>query len=88
RFPHGAPSLRAAHLLAVEGDYTFGRSVRVVGEVRLPGDDGARLIADGAVLRGPGVDGVVERGEVPAVDAELDGLVGVTDGEPDGTAAG
>ncbi|MGZ5405845.1 MAG: UTP--glucose-1-phosphate uridylyltransferase, partial [Nocardioides sp.] len=33
RFPDGAPSLREATRLTVEGDWTFGRGVRVVGDV-------------------------------------------------------
>src|SRR5829696_9010132 len=47
RFPAGAPSLVDAERLAVEGDVTFGRDVRVVGDVSVSGprriEDGARL---------------------------------------------
>ena len=35
RFPDGAPSLREAQSLTVEGDWTFGQRVRVVGDVEL-----------------------------------------------------
>ena len=35
RFPEGAPSLREAESFTVEGDWTFGRGVRVVGDVAL-----------------------------------------------------
>ncbi|QFG70169.1 UTP--glucose-1-phosphate uridylyltransferase [Ornithinimicrobium pratense] len=48
RFPHGAPSLVQAHRLDVEGDWTFGRGVQVVGSVRL-GPEGGQ-IEDGATL--------------------------------------
>lgn len=49
RFPHGAPSLRGARRLVVDGDVTFGRDVVVEGEVELRGP--AR-IGDGRLLRG------------------------------------
>jgi UTP--glucose-1-phosphate uridylyltransferase len=46
-FPEGPPSLVAAERLAVEGDVTFGRDVRVRGSVRVTGpcrvEDGAEL---------------------------------------------
>ncbi len=35
RFPDGAPSLREATSFTVSGDWTFGRKVKVVGEVTL-----------------------------------------------------
>jgi len=35
RFPDGAPSLREATSFTVTGDWTFGRKVKVVGEVAL-----------------------------------------------------
>ena len=35
RFPEGAPSLREATSLKVSGDWTFGRKVKVVGDVAL-----------------------------------------------------
>src|SRR3954471_1472843 len=49
RFPAGAPSLRAARSLTVEGDVTFGADVRVEGDVHVTGP---RRVADGEVLRG------------------------------------
>lgn len=53
RFPAGAPSLVEASRLDVEGDWTFGADVRVVGAVRLGAEggqvsDGERLAGDGA----------------------------------------
>ncbi len=35
RFPEGAPSLSEATSLKVEGDWTFGKGVRIVGDVEL-----------------------------------------------------
>jgi len=49
RFPDGAPSLREATSLTVEGDWTFGRGVRVVGDVRLESGK-AQRVAPGTVL--------------------------------------
>ena len=49
RFPEGAPSLKGATALSVEGDWTFGRDVRVVGEVALQADS-AQRVAAGTVL--------------------------------------
>ncbi len=37
RFPEGVPSLRRAEQLVVEGDWTFGKDVTVVGEAKLEG---------------------------------------------------
>ena len=51
RFPEGAPSLRKATSLTVEGDVTFGHGVQVIGEVTLEGGAGKRVDA-GAVLSG------------------------------------
>jgi UTP--glucose-1-phosphate uridylyltransferase len=48
RFPHGPPSLREARRFSVDGDTTFGRDVRVVGDVTVPGDG---TVPDGAILR-------------------------------------
>ncbi|MCW2993299.1 MAG: UTP--glucose-phosphate uridylyltransferase [Conexibacter sp.] len=49
RFPHGAPSLRAARSLTVQGDVTFGAEVRIVGDgsVTGPGNvpDGSTITA-------------------------------------------
>ncbi len=47
RFPAGAPSLVDCRRLRIRGDVSFGRGVRVAGEVEL---DGPRHIPDGAVL--------------------------------------
>ncbi|MGO0576425.1 UTP--glucose-1-phosphate uridylyltransferase [Ornithinimicrobium panacihumi] len=52
RFPHGAPSLRRARRLTVEGDWTFGADVNVVGDVRLPDEGAPRTIEDGTTLSG------------------------------------
>jgi UTP--glucose-1-phosphate uridylyltransferase len=49
RFPDGAPSLEEATKLTVEGDWTFGRGVRVVGEVHLAASS-AQRIEPGTVL--------------------------------------
>jgi len=47
-----APSLREATALVVEGDWTFGKGVRIKGDVKL-GDDGTpHTVPDGAVLDG------------------------------------
>ena len=51
RFPEGAPSMKEARALRVDGDWTFGRGVRVVGEVELSAD-AAQRVAPGAVLTG------------------------------------
>lgn len=45
-----APSLKDAQVLRVKGDWTFGRGVRVVGEVELHDDGDARVVADGTTL--------------------------------------
>jgi UTP--glucose-1-phosphate uridylyltransferase len=49
RFPEGAPSMKEATALRVEGDWTFGPGVRVVGEVSLEADSAQRVEA-GTVL--------------------------------------
>jgi UTP--glucose-1-phosphate uridylyltransferase len=46
RFPEGAPSMRKASSLTVEGDVTFGAHVQVVGEVKLTVDRAERIAAD------------------------------------------
>ena len=51
RFPEGAPSLRKASSLRVEGDVTFGHGVQVIGDVTVEGGVGKRVDA-GAVLHG------------------------------------
>ncbi len=50
RFPAGAPSLRAATRLSVIGDWTFGASVSVQGDVTITRDEGSGLIEDGTRL--------------------------------------
>ena len=55
RFPEGAPSLRKASALRVEGDVTFGHGVQVVGDVTVEGGAGTRIDA-GAVLTGAAGD--------------------------------
>ena len=49
RFRHGAPSLREAERLDVEGDVRFGRDVVVRGRARV---EGPAEVPDGAVLEG------------------------------------
>ena len=49
RFPDGAPSLREATRFTVKGDWTFGRGVRVVGDVDLEAKSAKRVEA-GTVL--------------------------------------
>lgn len=43
RFPEGAPSLKKASSLRIEGDWTFGHGVQVIGEVALASDGAERL---------------------------------------------
>ena len=57
RFPEGAPSLRDATALRVEGDWTFGRGVRVFGDVSLAERAGAQRIEPGETLGDPAVAG-------------------------------
>ena len=52
RFPFGAPSLRQATSLEVNGDWTFGSGVTVTGAVRLADGGAPELVPDGAVLAG------------------------------------
>ncbi|GAA1427267.1 UTP--glucose-1-phosphate uridylyltransferase [Microlunatus lacustris] len=52
RFPAGAPSLRQASGLAVEGDWTFEADVTVVGAGRLPDEGEPRTVPAGTVLQG------------------------------------
>jgi UTP--glucose-1-phosphate uridylyltransferase len=52
RFPAGPPSLVGATRLDVEGDWTFGADVRVLGPVVL-GEEGGR-VADGTTLTAGG----------------------------------
>ncbi|CAM3445658.1 UTP--glucose-1-phosphate uridylyltransferase [Nocardioides dubius] len=50
RFPQGAPSLRDADSLRVEGDWTFEPGVAVKGEVHLSDSDMPQRVAEGTVL--------------------------------------
>lgn len=50
RFSSGVPSLAGADSFVVEGDWTFGREVRIRGDVRLPAGTGR--VPDGATLQG------------------------------------
>jgi len=50
RFPEGAPSLKDATSLVVNGDWTFGAGVTVRGEVTLDDEGGARRVEQGATL--------------------------------------
>lgn len=43
RFPEGAPSLRKASSLTVNGDWTFGKGVQVIGAVELDGANAERV---------------------------------------------
>ncbi|WP_036518207.1 UTP--glucose-1-phosphate uridylyltransferase [Nocardioides sp. J54] len=51
RFPEGAPSLAKASSLKVQGDWTFGPNVQVVGDVELDGK-GVQRVPAGEVLSG------------------------------------
>jgi len=48
RFKSGAPSLRQAEALVVDGDWTFGENVTVIGTVKLSGEHGR--VESGTVL--------------------------------------
>jgi UTP--glucose-1-phosphate uridylyltransferase len=48
RFKSGAPSLRAAESFVVDGDWTFGENVTVIGSVKVAGEHGR--IESGTVL--------------------------------------
>jgi UTP--glucose-1-phosphate uridylyltransferase len=48
RFKEGAPSLREAEAFVVDGDWTFGEGVKVVGKVTLNGERGR--VEPGTVL--------------------------------------
>jgi len=56
RFPEGAPSMRKATSLRVEGDWTFGHGVQVVGDVDLEASSAQRVGA-GEVLSDESRDG-------------------------------
>ena len=46
RFPEGTPSMRKATSLTVDGDFTFGAHVQVVGDVELTTESAERIPAD------------------------------------------
>jgi UTP--glucose-1-phosphate uridylyltransferase len=46
RFPHGAPSMKKASSLRVEGDWTFAGGVQVVGDVTLEASSAQRVDPD------------------------------------------
>ena len=50
RFPAGAPSLKEARYLGVNGDWTFEAGVRVIGEVSLEDRGAPQIIAAGSTL--------------------------------------
>lgn len=52
RFPYGPPSLREAGSLTVEGDWTFGREVTILGEVTLSAIDQPGRVPSGSVING------------------------------------
>jgi UTP--glucose-1-phosphate uridylyltransferase len=56
RFPDGAPSMKEASALRVEGDWTFGRGVKVVGDVALEAT-AAQRVAPGTVIEDGRADG-------------------------------
>jgi UTP--glucose-1-phosphate uridylyltransferase len=52
RFPDGAPSMKKASSLRVEGDWTFARGVQVVGDVALEARSAQRVAADTVLADG------------------------------------
>ena len=52
RFPTGPPSLKDAHHLEVNGDWSFEADVRVIGAVTLEDRGDAQIIAAGSTLTG------------------------------------
>lgn len=67
-FPHGAPSLREAGSLTVEGNWTFGPQVVVRGDVVLPATDKPMTVPGGTVLDGAVVNGTALTGGAGALD--------------------
>jgi UTP--glucose-1-phosphate uridylyltransferase len=53
RFPEGAPSMRKASSLTVDGDFTFGSHVEVVGDVTLSTEAAERIPADTVLTADP-----------------------------------
>ena len=52
RFPEGAPSLKEAASLTIDGDFTFGAHVKVVGDVELSTTSAERIPADTVLSEG------------------------------------
>jgi len=52
RFPDGAPSMKKASSLRVEGDWTFGHGVQVVGDVALSATSAQRIDPDTVLADG------------------------------------
>lgn len=52
RFPEGAPSMKKASALKVEGDWTFGHGVEVVGDVSLKASAANRVAPDTVLTDG------------------------------------
>jgi UTP--glucose-1-phosphate uridylyltransferase len=52
RFPHGAPSMKKASSLRVEGDWTFAGGVQVVGDVTLEASSAQRVDPDTVLSNG------------------------------------
>ena len=50
RFPAGAPSLKEARYLGVNGDWTVEAGVRVIGEITLEDREAPQIIAAGSTL--------------------------------------
>ena len=54
RFPAGAPSLKEARSIEINGDWTFEAGVHVIGEVSLEDRGAPQIIAAGSVLEDQG----------------------------------
>ena len=52
RFPDGAPSMKKASSLRIEGDWTFGHGVQVVGDVSLSASSAQRIDPDTVLTDG------------------------------------
>jgi UTP--glucose-1-phosphate uridylyltransferase len=72
RFPEGAPSLREADSFTVDGDWTFGQGVRVVGDVKLQAS-AAQRIEGGTVLGEQDADQGVDQDSVQHAAQGTDG---------------
>jgi len=84
RFPHGVPSLVLAESLVVEGDWSFGAAVSVVGHARLtaPADGAQGTVPDDATV---GAEGVVEPEAKRDVPVDLSDLEESAAPEGDGS---